>query len=150
MASKTESFFFTSGLLLLATAIAKFISSAGTMPSLQVGDPIFHLSLRDMFVVMGITESAIGLICFFGTSVELRAGLLAWLSTAFVVYRIGLNWLGWHKPCSCLGNLTDALHIPSETADIALKIVLAYLVIGSYVILIWFYWVKKPISPPAG
>ena len=148
MAMKIESFFFTSGLLLLTTATAKLISSGGTALSLQMGDPIFHLSFREMFIAMGIMESVIGLICFLAKSVRLRAGLLAWLSSAFVVYRIGLNWMGWHKPCSCLGNLTDVLHISSEAADIASKIILAYLIIGSYAILFWLFWMPKSTSSP--
>jgi hypothetical protein len=48
-------------------------------------------------------------------------------------------WVGWHKPCSCLGNLTDALHIPPQTADTAMKIILAYLLIGSYGNLFWLW-----------
>ena len=44
----------------------------------------------------------------------------------------GLWYLGWQRPCSCLGNLTDTLHISPHVADVAMKIVLAYLLVGSY------------------
>jgi hypothetical protein len=38
-----------------------------------------------------------------------------------------------------LGNLTDALHISPQTGDIAMKIILAYLLIGSYATLFWLW-----------
>ena len=38
-----------------------------------------------------------------------------------------------------MGNLTDALHIPPQTADTAMKIILAYLLIGSYASLFWLW-----------
>jgi hypothetical protein len=40
--------------------------------------------------------------------------------------------VGYRKPYGCLGNLTDALHIPPHTGDVAMKSILAYLLIGSY------------------
>jgi len=38
-----------------------------------------------------------------------------------------------------MGNLTDALHIPPQIADTAMKIILAYLLIGSYASLFWLW-----------
>jgi hypothetical protein len=64
-------------------------------------------------------------------------GLVAWMSTNFVVYRLGLWWLNWKSPCSCLGNLTAALHISPQAADNIMKVLLACLLIGSYGLLIW-------------
>jgi hypothetical protein len=55
--------------------------------------------------------------------------------------------VGYHKPCSCLGNLTDALHIPPPMADTAMKIILAYLLIGSYATLFWLWRQRKKSAP---
>ena len=78
-------------------------------------------------------------------------GLVVWLATSFLVYRIGLVWVGYKKPCPCLGNLTDALHIPPQTADTAMKIILAYLLIGSYATLFWLWRQrKKTVSSSVG
>jgi hypothetical protein len=41
-------------------------------------------------------------------------------------------WMHWKRPCGCLGNLTDALHISPVLADDIMKVVLAYLFISSY------------------
>jgi len=40
-------------------------------------------------------------------------------------------------------NLTDALHIPPQTAEMAMKIILAYLLIGSYATLFWLWRQRK-------
>jgi len=93
--------------------------------------------------LIGGLECIIALVCFFSRWLELKAGLLAWLATSFLFYRLGLIWVGYHKPCSCLGNLTDALHIAPQTADTAMKIVLAYLLIGSYATLFWLWRQKR-------
>jgi hypothetical protein len=86
---------------------------------------------------VGVVELVIAGICLFGKSQKLKLGLIAWLATSFVVYRLGLWWMGWKKPCGCLGNLTDALHLSPQAADSLMKVILAYLLIGSYGLLIW-------------
>ena len=99
-----------------------------------------------MFCIAGIIELAVAYICLFTKNISLQAGLVAVLSTNFLLYRFGLWLVGWHSPCLCLGNLTDALHISPETADTAMKIVLAYLLIGSYATLFWLWKEKKKQS----
>lgn len=137
-ASRIRIFLWSAGLLFLMTAVAKFVSSSGGARILQTPDPLLGLSFGTVFWIVGGIETFVALFCFFGKRPALQTGLVAWLATNFVVYRIGLKWVGYHKPCGCLGNLTDALHISPETADTAMKVVLAYLLIGSYAILAWF------------
>lgn len=132
----------TAGLLLTTIAIAKFISSAGSAHILQDTDPILIIPFQKVLWIVGAVELAIALTCLFGRHIVLQIGLVAWLTTAFVTYRLGIVWLGYHKPCPCLGNLTDALQIPLRTVDTTMKIILAYLLIGSYATLFWF-WMQK-------
>jgi hypothetical protein len=132
-------FVLSASVLLLATSLAKFISASGNARILQTTDPIFSIPFRHVFWIVGLIEFIIALVCFFGKRIELKAGLLALLTTNFLIYRFGLVEIGYNKPCSCLGNLTDALHIPPQAADMALKIILAYLLIGSYATLFWVW-----------
>jgi methylamine utilization protein MauE len=136
-------FIFFSGVLLFLTAIAKLISAGGGVRILQEHDPILSLTFRCVFLIVGLFELAVALVCLFGKRIELQAGLIALLATNFAVYRLGLIWIGYHRPCKCLGNLTDALHIPPQTADTAMKIILAYLLIGSYATLFWLWRQRK-------
>ena len=147
-----KSFIYLAGLLLTITAIAKFISGVGRSSILQSPDPILAVSFQHIFWIVGTVELAIALFCFFGKPIDMQVGLVAFLATNFVMYRVGLILVGYHKPCPCLGNLTDALHISPQTADTAMKIILAYLLLGSYATLFWLWRQKRkipPLTPPA-
>jgi hypothetical protein len=78
----------------------------------------------------------------------MQTRLIGWLATSFVVYRLGLLWVGYHKPCGCLGSLTEALYLSPEAADASMKVVLAYLVVGSYATLIW-QWRRVRVAESA-
>jgi hypothetical protein len=123
----------------MITAIAKFISSTGDARILQNLDPILAIPFRHVFWIAGAIELTVGLVCFFVKRLALQAALVAWLATSFLMYHVGLRLVGYHEPCPCLGNLTDALHIPPEVANRTLKIILAYLFVGSYATLFWLW-----------
>lgn len=127
----------SAGLLLAITGTAKLLASKGDSEFLAIVDPIVGIKFGQLMLAVGAAEIAIALVCFFSKRQTLALGLVAWMSTNFVVYRLGLWWMGWKKPCSYLGNLTDALHILPQTADSIMKAVLACLLIGSYGLLIW-------------
>lgn len=138
-------FLYSAGALLLLTGVAKLISGSGHSRILLEHDPVTGLRFRDLFLAAGTMEIIIAVVCLLSKRVWFSVGLLAWLSTNFVVYRIGLSQTGYFKPCSCLGNLTDALHIPSHTVDITMKIILCYLLVGSYATFFWFWKINhKP------
>jgi hypothetical protein len=139
-------FIYIAGTMLFITAVAKFVSSAGSARILQNPDPILGISFRHVFWIVGAFELFVALVCFFSKQISLGAGLVAWLSTSFLFYRLGLVLIGYHRPCSCLGNLTDALHIPPQAADTAMKIILAYLLIGSYATLFWLWRQKRRLG----
>jgi len=112
MQSKLNRFFFVSaGILMLITSTAKLVSGFGAMHVLEVNDPILRISFRHVFWIIGSLELFIALACFFVGQTWFQAVMVAFLATNFILYRIGLVWIGWHKPCSCMGNLTDVLHI---------------------------------------
>jgi len=94
--------------------------------------------------MVGGIELVVALVCLVSRrTLAIKAGLIAWLATSFLIYRLGLVWVVYQKPCSCLGNLTDALHISPQIADTAMKIILAYLLIGSYATLFSLWRQRK-------
>lgn len=140
-------FAYSAGAFLLIASAAKLISSFGYATILQTRDPLTGLQFQDLFRIVGGIEAIVALACIFSKRTWLQAVLVAWLATSFVAYRIGLVAIGYHRPCSCMGNLTDALHIPPQTADAAMKIILAYLLIGSYATLFWLWRQHKKAVP---
>ena len=141
-------FLYSAAVILLFTAAAKFISSAGSAKILLHRDPLIGLEFQDLFRIVGSVELAVALVCIFCKQKLISVGLVAWLATSFLVYRIGLVLIGYHRPCPCLGNLTDALHIPPQTADTTMKIILAYLLIGSYASLFWLWQQRNKMPQP--
>jgi len=133
----TRCFLLSAGSVLATTGIAKIWSGLGNSKFLAVIDPIFGIKFGQLMLVVGAAEIVIALVCFFSKRQTLALASVAWLSTNFVVYRLGLWWMDWHRPCSCLGNLTDALHISPQVADNIMKALLAYLLTGSYGLLAW-------------
>lgn len=132
-------FLVSAGVLLLATACAKFLSAASNSGMLKEVDPLFGVSFRTIFWTVGTLEAVLAVFCFFGSRAILNTSLVAWLATNFLFYRFALKSIDYRKPCGCLGNLTDALHVSPETADVAMKMVLGYLLIGSYAGLLWLW-----------
>lgn len=144
---KRDAYTLWAGVVLAITGVAKIWSGLGNSKFLAVIDPVIGLEFGHLMLVVGTLEIVVALVCFFGRRQTLALGLVAWLATNFVVYRVGLWWIGWHRPCNCLGNLTDALHISPQAADNIMKVVLAYLLIGSYGLLVW-QWLRNRRGTP--
>jgi len=133
----------SAAVILAITGAAKVWSAFGDMKVLALLDPITGLAFGHLMLAAGIIEVVAAMFCVFNNSIKLRIFVIAWLVTNFVIYRIGLWAVGWQKPCSCLGTLTEALHISPHAADTALKIILAYLLVGSYATLFWLWRQKR-------
>jgi uncharacterized membrane protein len=120
------------GTVLFLTGAAKLITSFGNGEILNFKDPIFAIQFRYLFAVAGLVELAAARICFSSLDLRIRVGTVVWLTTNLVLYRLGLLLVHYHRPCHCLGNFTDILHLSPAVADTWLKAVLAFLTIGSY------------------
>jgi hypothetical protein len=122
---------------LALTGLAKAFSAIGSARALDLPDPLIGTPFRQLLLLVGLIELLIAFFCLFTD--KRRVGLLAvaWLSSNFLVYRLGLWFIGWHHPCACMGSLTGVLHLSDNAADNIMKGVLAYLLIGSYGILLW-------------
>lgn len=144
-----RAFIYTAGGILLLTGLAKIWSAFGQARLLDYADPITGIHFRYLMGSVGIVEMVIANICLFSAGTWLPMLLVAWLATGFLAYRAGLALLGWQSPCHCLGNLTDALHIPPRIADNGLKIILGYLLLGSYFFLVRAWQLKQKRQPAA-
>lgn len=130
----------SAGVILFITGAAKIVSASGRATILQWLDPIFGIQYNHLMYVAGILELFVACISFFCRSKVLGSVATTWLATCLLIYRVGLWWIGWKRPCHCLGDFTDALHIPPQAADSAMKIILAYLLIGGYGIMLHQWW----------
>jgi len=133
----------SAAVILASTGLAKMWSSFGNSKLLEAVDPIIGFKFGQLMLVVGAAEIVVVLVCLCSKRKTLAVGLTAWLATSFVVYRLGLWWMGWHRPCGCMGSLTSALHVSEQAADNIMKAGLAYLLIGSYGVLLWKWGQRK-------
>jgi hypothetical protein len=132
-------FIVTAATCLLIAGLAKLISCFGSARILGIPDPLLFVSYRLLFVFVGLTESAVALICFWRSEVILRACLLLWLAGCFAAYRVGLFLIHYNGACSCLGSLTETIHINPKVADGLMQFILAYMLLGSLAILLCYF-----------
>jgi hypothetical protein len=130
-------FVISAGIILLLTGLAKLISSFGNARILGLSDPVLNVSFRSEMLIVGIVELVVASVCVFTKLRKISVFLIAWLSTGFLLYRLGLWLIGWNQPCPCMGNLTDILRITPQIADLIMKSILVYLLAGSYLVLSW-------------
>lgn len=143
-------FILTSGAILGITAMAKLVSIFSKAPLMLLPDPLVGLSFRYLLLLAGLAELAVAYLCFFTRSAKRNVLLIAWLSTTFLSYRAGLWFIHWHRPCHCLGDLTEMLHISPGMADNLMKFVLLYLLVGSYASLFWMWIQSQPRPEESG
>jgi hypothetical protein len=144
-----NSFRLSAGVILAFTGIAKMLSALGDAPILQSHDPLLIFEFRHLMLAAGALELVIAGFCLLNKSQAVAMILVAWLATNLLIYRLGLRWVGWHLPCSCLGRFTDAIHFSPQTADMAMKTILAYLLVGSYGTLFWLWRQRRKAVPIA-
>src|SRR5438105_11942372 len=118
-------FLILSAFLLILTAVAKLVSSAGSAPILEQPEAIFKMNYRHLFWAVAGCELAVAGVCLLARHPGLPATLLALLSTYFLIYRLSIHRLGIHY-CSCLGSLTESLPFSKHSIDLALRLVLAF------------------------
>ena len=126
------SFVAVGGIVLGLTGLAKTFSAIGSARALDTADPLIGIPFRQLLLLVGLAELLVAFFCLFTDKRRFSLLAVAWLSTNFLVYRLGLWFIGWHRPCGCMGSLSEMLHLSPRAADNIMKGVLAYLLVGSY------------------
>jgi hypothetical protein len=140
--------FVKSGSLILLTAgLAKLFSSFGHDGILDQSDSVFKVSLRFLMRWVGFIEILVSVVCFLSRKQGLNVALIAVMATDFALYRVGMVYTGWRRPCPCLGSLTGLLHLPQWLADWIVIAMLVYLIVGSYTALFWLCRTKLLFGP---
>ncbi len=129
-------FAISGGLILFLTGAAKLLSSIGRQKLLNLSDPVFGLHFKTLLLLAGALEIVISILCLSSPKKPSSIILLAWISTSFLAYRIGMHLSGWNRPCPCLGGFTDQIHISWRVSNLITNTALLYLLAGSYLCLL--------------
>jgi hypothetical protein len=144
-------FIFSAGVILLVAGAAKVWTALGDAALLTARDPIIGLRFRELMLSVGIIEILFAIACFYTRQSTVAACLVNSFATSVFIYRLGLKWIGWTKPCGCLGDLTDAIGVSEQTADKVMQMLLVYLLIGSCSVLLldWKPAAGEKREPPS-
>ena len=123
-------------------AAFNLLGFVGSADALNWPDPLFQLGNRWVLVICGGLELLVSAVLLTGKSQWLKLGLLAWLTTNLLVYRIGL-WLGGASNFGdCLGNYIDWFLISPRTMGMVTNGLLGFMLTGSYAFLA-FNWKRE-------
>jgi predicted RNA-binding Zn-ribbon protein involved in translation (DUF1610 family) len=136
-------FIYSAGAILLIAALERFLIAAGGASALSLPEPVLGIPLRYSVLLVAGFELCVAMICLLGRQTGLQLGWLAWLATNYVVYRIGLLTMGLHCQGTCIGSLTDPLHLARGTIGIMVGYLPFYLLLGSYAALGWLWWAGR-------
>jgi hypothetical protein len=87
------------------TGLAKAFSAIGSAHALDAADPLIGIPFRQLLLLVALVELFVAFFCLFTDKRQFSLLAVAWLSTNFLVYRLGLWLIGWHHPCACMGSL---------------------------------------------
>ncbi len=124
----------SAALVLFLTGVAKLISAFQHVPILGVSDPLFQfLSNQEVLLLAGTLEVVVSafLVLSRPSHSTTQIGVVLWLCSLFVCYRLGLWWIGYQEPCSCLGDAAQWLHVDPRVMGALSKAILLYLLTGS-------------------
>ena len=97
-------------LFLALTGAIKVVSCLTETKLLATSDPLLQiLTVRQVLFVAALLEILVARRIWSNQHDGERAWLTLWLSSIFVVYRVGLAAIGYRGRCSCLGNVADWL-----------------------------------------
>jgi len=137
------------GAILLAAGLSRLLIAAEGAQFLSLPDPALGIPLHYALLVVGGIESLVALICLFGKRIHFQVGWLAWLATSYLVFQIGLFWMHCHPQATCIGSLTDPLHLSRGIAGWFVMALTIYIILGSYIALIRL-WANGTADVPVG
>jgi len=135
----SKTFLIISAILLLLTAILKFLTVLQPLPLLEVNDPVFHfLKMRTMLFCSAILEISIAFVVLFNRTSWKSFFPLLWLASVFLTYRHALKVLRYSGPCNCLGDSWKWINIDHATAYFVSGYILLFFLIASLIFLSLF------------
>jgi hypothetical protein len=126
----------SSCVLLAMFAAAKLATALMHGPALEARDEIFLLRNREMLVAVGLLECAVVGYLLGSSTAAKKLRAIVWLGGMFLTYRLGLEWMGIHRLCGCLGQVGYWSPRAWPYVAVFTKACLAYLLGGSTLLLL--------------
>jgi hypothetical protein len=136
-ASPSRLFIEVAGALLIGAAAMTLISAWIGVKLLEPHDPIFGIPMPGFLLLLGVLESVVGLLCFIWKNMAGLAVVVLWLAVNLAVCQAGFGWLGVNgSGRGYFDCVTAAFALPTSLVEGVLRLITAYLLVGSPLVLI--------------
>jgi hypothetical protein len=132
--------------LFAAIAAAQIICNIATAGLTQPHDPIFQISLRQLFWIAGGLELLCVLALLTFQNARLKVAIVLWFVMNLAIYWVAMQTQGGHGVRGYLGGLAHTFGVSSAFTDATLKIIFLYLLSGGIGLLLW-NWFKPEEIP---
>lgn len=140
-------FFRSIGLLLILAGAAKLQAATGQARILGDYDPLFNFHLRLMMSTVGLIEFLVAWVMFSNTIAPSKKTVLTlWLGGCFAAYHIGLNEIGFHGYCACLGNIFATIGISNNAASKIMSGIVLYMLAGGILMLLLMWRQQRSLK----
>lgn len=129
----------STGVLLLATGLALFLSNWAGAELASPQDPLLLIPVRTLHWVIGLVGLILAGVCLFGSRAFLQTTVVLWLAVNFWIYVFGLRWSGVPNMQAALGSFPEAFGLSRGTAAFLVQGVFGYLLLGSLLIMSWLW-----------
>lgn len=147
--SLSRLFIYSAGVLLLAAALGMFFSIEAGRGLINPHEPLSGIGLPIFFCIVGGLELAVALVCLFGQNALLQTSLVLWLAINLAAYQAGLWWMGISGGFKgYLGDVSGAFGISVGIADLLLKALILYFLVGGLVSFLWSWKMKSSAKTP--
>jgi hypothetical protein len=134
---------YLTGALLLAAALERFMVAFGSSQALALLDPLLGIPLRFSVVLVGALELTVAIICLFGKRPGMQLGWVAWLTLDYFLFRVGLIAMECHSQASCVGTLTDPLHLARGSWAAIVTFFPVYLLASGFGGMAWLWFANR-------
>ena len=93
---------------------------------------ITDLTNRQVFLLAGCLELGLATFLIWQERARVSLALIAWFSTLLVIYRLGLGYVDYRLPCSCLGGGLNWLPHGDFLSRWVPPVLLGFVVMASY------------------
>lgn len=135
--------------VLVAVSLVMLLAAFEDWALLRRRDALFGVTIRTVLIVAGLLHLAISGWVLATRDVVNQALLLLWAGVNHVFYYAGLAWLKAATPLPILRVLGMKVGIHARTLDFCWKLWMAYLVVGSLLVLVFEWRRRKRLATEA-
>lgn len=131
------------GAILLFLALVTLWGNWNKINLVSATDPVSSLTLRNALWVLASLELVVAMLCLFGANVIIQLGLVCWLALNFLLYQVGLHWLGSGGGFKAgYVGISSVFGVSVTAVDVLSKLLFVGLLLGSTGGLVWARWRK--------